>query len=171
MRLEDSDWQGKTEGEGYVHVEKPKYWSVVGEVFLLSFMKSCHYLVLNIECGEWDQDQLPWFWFPGFQWKNWGSWRTLKKSPGSSSIRRQVSDLWMPYGGLTKEESKGDAKGQVTNNQEPPTYRFRRLRMSYMFLSSVNKTFPEMWYYFKVNLLGKISSVVLPGCLQGNAED
>lgn len=52
MSLEDSDWQGKTEGEGYVHVEKPKYWSVVGEVFLLSFMKSCHYLVLNIECGE-----------------------------------------------------------------------------------------------------------------------
>lgn len=116
MRLEDSDWQGKTEGEGDVHVEKPKYWSVVGEVFLLSFMKSCHYLVLNIECGEWDRDQLPWFWFPGFQWKNWGSWRTLKKSPGSASIRRQVSDLWMPYGGLTKEEGKGDAKGQVTKS-------------------------------------------------------
>lgn len=50
------------------------------------------------------------------QWKNWGSWRTLKKSPGSASVRRQVSDLWMPYGGLTKEESKGDAKGQVTKS-------------------------------------------------------
>lgn len=52
MRLEDSDWQGKTEGEGYVHMEKPKYWSDQqpygqGTQELISYLYRTDYLLKN----------------------------------------------------------------------------------------------------------------------------
>lgn len=62
-----------------------------------------------------------------------------------------LSAVWMPHGGLTKESKLGC---WGPGNQKPPTYRFCRLRMTYMVLSSVNKKFLEMWFYFKINLLG-----------------
>lgn len=138
MRLQDNDWQGKTEGKSGMFTLRSLNIGPSWGGFLLSFMKSCHHLVLNIECGEWG-------------WVHWldSDFQACSGRAGAAeerSLKKYLEVLLLLGGALwslnarpmvawLKKKASRDAKGQITKSHPLTDFEGRECHICFWVLS------------------------------------